>query len=181
MEEKLLLLTIFLLFSKFTFAIPLAEFYPFGLAAGDTVLNRTLDGSSPPITLPEPFMFFGNSFSVIHVSFFLHYYFKLFFFSKYLKVNNNGNLSPGQVFSAFSPRTFPLANISFIAVFWADADTRPDDSGEVWYRTSTSASLLERAEMDIKRAYQSIQDLDYLFIATWNRIGYFERNTNKVG
>jgi hypothetical protein len=56
MKHKLQIFTILLL-SNYTSAVPLAEFYPFGATAGDGVLNRTLDGSSPPITLPAPFIF----------------------------------------------------------------------------------------------------------------------------
>ena len=67
MKRKLQIFTILLL-SNYTSAVPFAEFYPFGATAGDTVVPRTDDGSSPPITLPAPFMFFGNSFTVIHVS-----------------------------------------------------------------------------------------------------------------
>ena len=97
-----------------------------------------------------------------------------------VQVNSNGNLSPGQAVSAYSPQTFPLDDFRLIAVFWADVDTEPDDSGEVWYRTTTSTSLLARAEIDINRAYQSVQDLDHLLIATWNRVGYYSGKTNKV-
>ena len=67
-----------------------------------------------------------------------------------------------------------------MAIFWADVDTHPGDSGEVWYQTTKASSLLERAKTDIEKAYQSVPDLDYLFIATWNSVGYFDRNTNKV-
>ena len=49
-------------------AIPLSQFYPFGEEAGDTLLNRTLDGSSPNITLPLQLLFFGQPFDTISVS-----------------------------------------------------------------------------------------------------------------
>ena len=49
-------------------AIPLNEFYPYGIEAGDTLANRTLDGSDPPIILPLEFSFFGRSFDTIFVS-----------------------------------------------------------------------------------------------------------------
>ena len=49
-------------------AIPVGGFYPFGSGAGDSLVNRTLDGSSPNITLPATFFFFGQSFSNIYVS-----------------------------------------------------------------------------------------------------------------
>ena len=49
-------------------AIPLNEFYPYGVEAGDALANRTVDGSSPPIILPLEFSFFGKSFNTIFVS-----------------------------------------------------------------------------------------------------------------
>ena len=49
-------------------AIPLNEFYPYGIEAGDSLANRTLDGSAPPIILPLEFPFFGKSFNTIFVS-----------------------------------------------------------------------------------------------------------------
>ena len=73
MKRKLQIFTILLL-SNYTSAVPLAEFYPFGATAGDGVLDRTLDGSSPLITLPAPFMFFGKSFTDIYVSYFTDIY-----------------------------------------------------------------------------------------------------------
>ena len=49
-------------------AIPLNAFYPYGIEAGDTTVERTLDASSPPIILPLEFSFFGRSFNTIFVS-----------------------------------------------------------------------------------------------------------------
>lgn len=50
-------------------SIPLEQFYPFGSEAGDTVLERTLDGSSPVNLLPSPFPYFGENFTTLYVSF----------------------------------------------------------------------------------------------------------------
>ena len=49
-------------------AIPLERFYPFGVQSGDTLVERTLDGSSPNINLPLPFVFFGEYYDIIYVS-----------------------------------------------------------------------------------------------------------------
>ena len=95
-------------------------------------------------------------------------------------MNNNGNLSPGEFFSEFLPQMFPLDSSTIIAVFWADSDTRPDGSGEVWYRASTTTTLVQKAKSDIKKAYPSVSDVEYIFIATWNSIGYYNSKTNKV-
>ena len=101
-------------------------------------------------------------------------------YNTFIQVNNNGNLSPGSSFSRYDPENFPFESQPIIAVFWADADTRPVDSGEVWYRVTTATALLQQAKTDIKKAYPSVGDIDYIFIATWNRIGYYSRQTNKV-
>ena len=49
-------------------AIPLSSFYSSGSAAGDTLLPPNDDGSSPSITLPAPFLFFGANYSTVFVS-----------------------------------------------------------------------------------------------------------------
>lgn len=49
-------------------AIPLNQFYPYGVEAGDSLVERTLDSFSPPIILPLEFSFFGKSFNTIFVS-----------------------------------------------------------------------------------------------------------------
>ncbi len=49
--------------------IPLDQFYPFGRDNGDTLLPKTLDGSSPPIQLDiSSFPFFGQDHRIIFVS-----------------------------------------------------------------------------------------------------------------
>ena len=65
-------------------------------------------------------------------------------------------------------------------MFWADVDTNPDDGGFVWYRIADSPDLKERALKDIQRAYSSVPDVDYLLIATWDHVGYFPEQTDKV-
>ena len=49
-------------------AVPLSSFYSYGSAAGDIALPPTDDGSSPAITLPTPFNFFGTKYATIYVS-----------------------------------------------------------------------------------------------------------------
>lgn len=96
------------------------------------------------------------------------------------QVNNNGHLSLGQPYAAFNPRELPF-EIPLIAVLWADVDTTLDDGGFVWYRITTSQNLLQRAVKDIQGAYPSLSDkIDYLFIATWDHVGYFLHQTDKV-
>ena len=41
--------------------IPVSEFYPFGAAAGDQMLDRSNGGSSQEIVLETPFFLFGQA------------------------------------------------------------------------------------------------------------------------
>ena len=95
------------------------------------------------------------------------------------QVNNNGHLTPANPYSEFFPQELPF-NTPLIAVFWADSDTEPHDGGFVWYRISYSPDLIERALKDIQSAYPSVPDIDYLLIATWDHIGYYPGQTDKV-
>ena len=61
------LITFFLLIGH-NFAIPIKDFYPYGSSTEDTVVERTLDGSSPAITLPSQFNIFGSYYTDIFVS-----------------------------------------------------------------------------------------------------------------
>ena len=97
------------------------------------------------------------------------------------QVNNNGHLPLGPRYRKFNPRQLPF-EVPLIIVYWADVDTSPDDGGYAWYRITTSQNLLQRAVKDIQRAYPFVSDeIDYLLIATWDHVGYWPRQTDKVG
>ena len=49
-------------------AVPLAEFYPFGIGAMDTLLPGGDDNISPSVSLSPAYNVFGNSYSIIYVS-----------------------------------------------------------------------------------------------------------------
>ena len=54
--------------SRGTYGIPLDEFYPFGEDAGDSLLERTLDGSSSVIELVNSvFPFYGREYDQLYV------------------------------------------------------------------------------------------------------------------
>ena len=78
--------------------------------------------------------------------------------------------------------TFGHANLQLIATYWADSDTRPDDGGWVWYRATMDETLKTKATDLIKSSSpnRNMFSPDYLFIATWDRVGYFNRHTDKV-
>ena len=58
------------LYVPFGTAIPLNSFYPYGSAAGDSLVPHGLDVSSEAVQLPTPFPFFGKSYTNIIVSLF---------------------------------------------------------------------------------------------------------------
>ena len=64
---KLVVLTLLLSVPSGT-AVPLNSFYLYGLAVDDSVLPPNDDESSPAITLPAPFLFFGANYYTIYVS-----------------------------------------------------------------------------------------------------------------
>ena len=100
-----------------------------------------------------------------------------------MQVNTNGAISFESAVSQFTPDPFPLnGSRMLIAVFWGDVDTR--GTGTVWYHGSTDDVLLNRASMDIRNAFPTQAAAGFaatdLFIATWDRVGYFSSNTDLV-
>ncbi len=85
---------------------------------------RNDDGSSPNITLPFNFCFYGQNVNTVYI-------------------NNNGNVSFGASYGTFSSNPFPDPTFIMVAPFWADVDTRAPGSGVVYYRL-TSTSLIVR-------------------------------------
>ncbi len=99
-----------------------------------------------------------------------------------MQVNNNGDLSFTNGVPQFTPNPFPLTGtLQLIAPFWADVDTR--GTGTVWYRQTTESQLLARARSEIEAAFVSQGSFSpaFLFIATWDHVGYYNRHAEKVG
>uniref|UniRef100_UPI00398E4BCD alpha-tectorin-like n=1 Tax=Pristiophorus japonicus TaxID=55135 RepID=UPI00398E4BCD len=136
-------------------------FYPFGEGAGDTKNPKIDDGGSPEISISTSFPFFETS----HTS---------------LYVNNNGVVSFGVSVSQYTPNTFPLSDDrAFIAPFWADVDN--NRGGEVYYRETRDAVLLQRATADVNRYTPGLKfQARWIFVATWDRVGYFGSRSTKV-
>ena len=70
-----------------------------------------------------------------------------------------------------------------IAPYWSDVDIRPLGGGNIYYRETSNASLLVTAENIIHSAfYPDYQDFSptFLFITTWDHVGYYDRHTDKV-
>ena len=98
-----------------------------------------------------------------------------------LQVNNNGVISFTRAVSTFTPEPFPLGNgLQLIAPYWADVDTT--GTGQVWYRETDNRQLLDRAQREINRVFSQQRNFVpiNLFIATWDHVGYYNGNTDKV-
>ena len=66
-----------------------------------------------------------------------------------------------------------------IAPFWADVDTR-SGSGRVYYKQTTSIALRSRVARRVQMVYGENFTPTHLFIATWYRVGYYNRHMNRV-
>ena len=100
-----------------------------------------------------------------------------------MQVNNNGIISFTTGVSTFTPNPFPLrGNLQLAAPFWGDVDTR--GTGRVWYReiTDLASPLMARARDQIRGAFVNQRHFvpNSLIIATWDRVGYYNRKTDKV-
>lgn len=101
----------------------------------------------------------------------------------YIQVNANGHISFLAPVSDFVPERFPLErSLPLIAPFWADSDTQPEDGGHIWYRNSTDFDILSSVAEIIHSNFLAVDsfDPDFLFIVTWDHIGYYSRHTDRV-
>ena len=111
----------------------------------------------------------------------------------YIQINNNGLISFVRAVRAFSPITLPLNgtseridDVQLIAPFWGDVDTRPNPAGGfVWYRETTSQADLDRAQREIRRAFNGQALANnfiprLVFIATWDHVGSYNQQTTNV-
>ena len=67
-----------------------------------------------------------------------------------------------------------------IAPYWGDADTR--GTGQIFYRQITNTSLLDRVSRQLQTTYYLSPNVTItnLFIATWDAVGYYYMQTDKV-
>lgn len=90
------------------------------------------------------------------------------------QVNNNGVISFSVQVSQFTPEAFPLSDSrSFIAPLWADVHN--GIRGDVYYRESTEAEILERATQDVRRHFKNLPTFTahWVFIATWHQVTFY--------
>jgi hypothetical protein len=93
--------------------------------------QRNDDDVTLAIALPFTFNLYGTNYNSVFI-------------------NNNGNVSFGASFSAYTSTGFPVNGFPMVAPFWADVDTRNANSGVVHYR------------VDANR-----------LVVIWDNVGYF--------
>ncbi|KAG8143308.1 hypothetical protein E2320_000547 [Naja naja] len=136
--------------------------YPYGETQGDSENPVADDGNSPEITIKKSFSFYGKKYNSLFV-------------------NNNGVVSFGKYVSEYTPTAFPLKEgIPFVAPFWADVDNRV--SGSIYWRQTEDSVLLSRFAADLSRYLVDISFTPtWMFIATWDQVGYYGSASNKAG
>ncbi|XP_064599623.1 nidogen-1-like isoform X3 [Liolophura sinensis] len=141
-------------------SVPLSLFYEFGPESGDSALPAGDDLSSSEIQLLTPVAFFDQ----IHPSIF---------------VNLNGHLSFETELPVYQANLVLPSGYQIIAAFLADIDTRA--TGSVYYRETSDSSLIQRAAADIRSHFAAFSDFQprTLFIATWEKVGYFKQNSDR--
>ncbi|MDX1411105.1 MAG: hypothetical protein R3351_03030, partial [Nitrospirales bacterium] len=101
------------------------------------------DDDSAELSLPFTFTLYGTPFNSVFI-------------------NNNGNLSFGQLFSTFTASGFPVNGFPMVAPFWGDVDTGdqfdPEGLGHVWYQFVGGNTLA----------------------VTWDNVGYYNENEDKL-
>ena len=99
-----------------------------------------------------------------------------------LQVSNNGWISFNSSLTIPShvPTSLPLSDNPFVAPFWADIDTR--GTGTVWIRETRNITILNRAREEIQKAFSTLINFQpqFAFIATWDEVGYYNRQTDRV-
>ena len=75
----------------------------------------------------------------------------------------------------------PRNGFPLMAVFWGDVDTQvPGPRGSVCFQRTNDSDLVQKALADIQRAHPTLSSIDYLFITTWDHVGYYDNGTDKV-
>lgn len=105
-----------------------------------SVLERNDDASSDVVSLGFEIDFFGDLLDELYV-------------------NNNGNVTFNAPLEDWTPDALDELKVPVIAPFWADVDTRNDNSGVVTYGLDTV-------------------DGNTAFGVNWNDVGYFEENAD---
>ncbi len=96
------------------------------------------DSQSVQVSLPFTFNLFGDNYQTAFIG-------------------TNGNITFNTQYTSYTAQGFPLQGVSMAAPFWADVDTRGDNSGLVYYRVES-----------------------HRLIVIWYRVGYYPAQDDKV-
>ena len=98
-----------------------------------------------------------------------------------MQVGDNGIVSLNSSFNIWNPNSLLVNGLQFIAPYWADFDLR--GTGNVFYRQTRNPALLARATNEIQAAFPMSENVTVtnLLIVTWDAVGYYANNTDKVG
>ncbi|XP_062996687.1 alpha-tectorin-like [Elgaria multicarinata webbii] len=135
--------------------------YPYGEAVGDMKNPKDDDGTSPPVPISQPFIFYGKTYHSVYV-------------------NNNGVVSFSVPVPEYTPKPIPLVDgKAFVAPYWGDVNNIL--GGEVYYRDVHDPELLKRITSDINKYFPNIPfKVTWAFVATWDRVAYFGSMSNRV-
>lgn len=109
-----------------------------GEADPDDPEQRNDDDVTDAVGIGFDFEFYGNTYNDIYI-------------------NNNGNITFVEAEADFNPAGFPSEEYRMVAPFWADVDTRNNESGTVYRRIDPNQVVI-----------------------TWNQVGYFKKNADKL-
>ncbi len=109
-----------------------------GSSPGEAPEYRSDDSHTPEIELPFTFCLYGAQYNSCWI-------------------NNNGNVTFNEGNSGFTASGFPDDALVMVAPFWADVDTRNEESGLVYYKVT-----------------------DHYMIVYWDAVGYFSSQADKV-
>ena len=96
------------------------------------------------------------------------------------QVSTNGALSFGERLQSYSGEHLSMVNTALVAPFWADVDTR--EIGEVFYRQTNESSCITDVVNILREVFEDAVGFTpfTLFIATWNNVGCYNRNRDRV-
>ena len=97
------------------------------------------------------------------------------------QINDNGIISFNSRYNVRTPLSLPLRRSNrIIAPYWADVDTR--GTGRIVYRQTSDPTLIAKAASEIRRGFPKSQNVTItnLLIVTWDAVGYYYRNSDKV-
>ncbi|RNA08668.1 sushi domain-containing 2-like [Brachionus plicatilis] len=133
--------------------------YPFGSELGDDVMFKNDDEFLGPFDIAIEFPFFNKSFSSLFI-------------------NTNGLISFKNGISSFTPIPFPIYNVTGVAPFWNDIDTRK--GGDIFFRSVTDFNTLNQIGSDIRSSFSDFANFrpSWALIVTWFQVAQYSQSIN---